>query len=96
MFWVHASNTARFEAAYKEIADVLKLPRRNEVSVDLPQLVCNWFGSEACGRWLMILDNADDESVFYTQRQNEQGVASGPSRSRTTFASFLPQSRNGS
>ncbi len=96
MFWIHASNTARFEAAYKEVADRLRLPGRDDATVNVLQLVCNWLRSEACERWFMILDNADDESVFYTQREHGHGVASGSSHSKPTLASFLPQSQNGS
>jgi hypothetical protein len=58
--------------------------------------VCNWLCSEANGRWLIILDNADDESFFNTQWYEGQGAASGDARSRLTLADFLPQSRNGS
>ena len=95
---MHASNAARFEAAYKNIADRLKLPRRDDTTVNVLQLVCSWLCSEASGRWLMILDNADDESFFYTQWQQGQGAASNDTRNPqlATLASFIPQIHNGS
>ena len=96
MFWVHASNAARFEAAYKEIADRFRLPRRDDTTVNVLQLVYNWLCSESSGRWLMILDNADDESLFYTQGQHGQDVASRSALNKLALASFLPQSQNGS
>ena len=93
---MHASNAARFEAAYKNIAYRLQLPGRDDTTINVLQLVCNWLRSEANGRWLIILDNADDESFFNTQRHEVQGAASSDARGRLTLADFLPQSQNGS
>ena len=93
---MHASNAARFEAAYKNIADRLQLPGRDDTTVNVLQLVCNWLCSEGNRRWLIILDNADNESFFNIQRHEAQGAASGDTRSRLTLADFLPQSKNGS
>ena len=93
---MHASNAARFEAAYKNIAYRLQLPGRDDITINVLQLVCNWLRSEANGRWLIILDNADDESFFNTQRHEVQGAASSGARGRLTLADFLPQSQNGS
>src|SRR5437764_7485852 len=44
----------------------------------------------------MVLDNADDESVFYTQRKHGRGAASDGTRGGLTLANALPQSQNGS
>jgi hypothetical protein len=98
VFWVHASNAARFEAAYKNIADQLKLPGRDDTIVNMLQLVRSWLCSEASGRWLMILDNADNESVFTTEWQQGQDAASNDTRNLqlATLASFIPQIHNGS
>jgi tetratricopeptide (TPR) repeat protein len=93
---VHASNAARFEAAYKNIADRLQLPGCGDTTVNVLQLVCNWLCSEGSGRWLIILDNADDRSLFRVQRQDAQSASSGDTRSRLTLADFLPQGQNGS
>ncbi|KAF2731975.1 hypothetical protein EJ04DRAFT_352484, partial [Polyplosphaeria fusca] len=93
VFWVHAGTQARFEEAYRGIADRLELPERNRQEVNLLQLVCNWLQDETNGKWLMILDNADNMDVFYPK----QGHANGRSGSASTsLAGFLPQSRNGS
>ncbi|SPO02487.1 uncharacterized protein DNG_05160 [Cephalotrichum gorgonifer] len=47
----------------------------------------NWLSNERNGRWIMILDSADDYEVFYG--------ASEAGRDRP-LAMYLPQSRNGS
>jgi len=93
---VYASNAARFEAAYKNIADRLQLPGCGDATVNVLQLVCNWLCSERSGRWLIILDNADDRSLFRVQRQDAQSTSSGDTRSGLTLADFLPQGQNGS
>jgi tetratricopeptide (TPR) repeat protein len=94
VFWVHASTKARFEEAYRGIADRLELPGRNDPKVDVLRLVSNWLCDETNGRWMMILDNADDVEVFYPtlarKKDKSLTTASAP------LAAYLPQSRNGS
>ncbi|KAH8661168.1 hypothetical protein BGZ61DRAFT_485518 [Ilyonectria robusta] len=64
VFWVHASSKPRFEEAYRSIADNLRLPRRNDPSVDVLGLVRDWLQREEAGPWLMVLDNVDDVNLF--------------------------------
>jgi tetratricopeptide (TPR) repeat protein len=97
VFWVRASNAARFEEAYKNIADRLELPGRQDTTSNVLQLVYNWLCSSST-RWIIILDNADDWSVFYPRK--EHGHDTTPSASAknrpVALAKFLPQSQNGS
>ncbi|CAN9249869.1 unnamed protein product [Alternaria alternata] len=46
VFWAHASNTARLEQSFREIAELVKLRDTKN------------------GRWLLVLDNADDAAVL--------------------------------
>ncbi|KAH8728115.1 hypothetical protein GQ44DRAFT_647501 [Phaeosphaeriaceae sp. PMI808] len=85
VFWVHASSRAKFEEAYRDIADRLDLPKRHEPETDVMQLVYNWLCEESNGQWTMILDNADHVDVF--------GLSPDGQKLLTTY---LPQSRNGS
>ena len=64
VFWVHASNNVRFEQAYKSIAATLHLPSWDDPKTDILGLVSRWLSDTNNGRWLMILDNADDIDVF--------------------------------
>ena len=89
VFWVHASTQARVEEGFRTIADTVKLPSRNQPMADIPQLVYGWLSNERNGRWIMILDSADDGDLFYS-------LTSGDARSGRPFATYLPQSRNGS
>ncbi|KAK4159493.1 kinesin light chain [Cladorrhinum sp. PSN259] len=89
VFWVHAGTQARVEEGFRTIADTVKLPGRNRPKANIPQLVYGWLSNERNGRWIMVLDSADDRDVFYD-------LASGDARDARQFATYLPQSRNGS
>lgn len=97
VFWVHASNAARFEQAYRDIAVKVELPGRDNAKADILQLVYNWLGDEGNGRWLMILDNADDDQVFSSPGAGLDGgvQAADTSVRARALAGLLPQTRNG-
>ncbi|KAK4660766.1 hypothetical protein QC762_0022340 [Podospora pseudocomata] len=89
VFWVHAGTYARVEEGFRTIADAVKLTGRNLPKADILQLVYSWLSNERNGRWIMILDSADDRDVFYN-------ATNGDERDRRPFATYLPQSQNGS
>jgi pentatricopeptide repeat protein len=92
IFWVHASNVARFDQAYKHIAASLRLPGHDNPEIDTLQLLCDWLSNENNGAWLMILDNADDIQMF--------GFGPRPSLPDTNRSkplhNYLPRSAKGS
>ncbi|KAL6886868.1 hypothetical protein GGI43DRAFT_426205 [Trichoderma evansii] len=96
VFWVHASNATRFKQAYRNIADKVELPGRDDPKSDILRLLYNWLCDERNGRWLMIVDNADDDRVFSTDTSSN-GVPHGEETSdeAAPLSSFLPQSSNG-
>lgn len=67
IFWVQAATVARFEESYKRIATECGLVTRENSQVDTVPLVQNWLESRYNGRWLMVVDNVDDEDVFFRQ-----------------------------
>jgi tetratricopeptide (TPR) repeat protein len=93
VFWVHASTRARFEEAYRDIADRLQLPGRSDPKANVLRLVRNWLQDEANGTWLLILDNADDVNVFYHKQAHASDRSVSP---LTSLAEYVPQCRNGS
>jgi tetratricopeptide (TPR) repeat protein len=93
VFWVHASTRARFEEAYRDIADRLQLPGRSDPKANVLRLVRNWLQDEANGTWLLILDNADDVNVFYHKQAHASDQSVSP---LTSLAEYVPQCRNGS
>ncbi|KAF5658789.1 kinesin light chain [Fusarium circinatum] len=84
ILWVHASSKPRFEEAYRAMAERMKLPKRDEPSTDILALVRDWLQNDDSGPWLMILDNADDVSLFYSKNTDDRPLAS-----------FLPKRHNG-
>jgi hypothetical protein len=71
---VHASTEARFEEAYRGIADRLELPGRNDPQVNIYKLVSSWLGDEVNGRWTMVLDNVDNVEVFFPKKQDQRAL----------------------
>jgi hypothetical protein len=64
IFWVNGSNATMFEESYREIARRASiLSEEDKITKVLPS-VLNWLKGTACGKWLMIVDNADDGDVF--------------------------------
>jgi tetratricopeptide (TPR) repeat protein len=87
VFWIHASNAARLEQGYQEIAAVAEIPGLDDPKMNILQLVYRWLCDPGNGRWLMVLDNADDDSIFFRgNTSNERGP----------LVSFLPQAAHGS
>ncbi len=91
VFWVHASTAARFEEGYRRIAERVKIGGWDKPEVNILQLVSNWLCDEVNGRWVMIVDNADDPNVFFNQSADH-----GLAQVARSLSDFLPQSINGS
>ncbi|KAK4653428.1 LOW QUALITY PROTEIN: hypothetical protein QC762_0083490 [Podospora pseudocomata] len=95
VFWVHAGMYERVEDGFRTIANTVKLAGRNEPKANIPQLVYSWLSNERNDKWIMILDSADDRDVF-DNANIAHGTTSGNERERRPFATYLPQSQNGS
>ena len=60
---MYATNAARFEQAYRDIAVEIKIAGREDPKADIFKLVHDWLrGCEEM--WLIILDNVDDANFF--------------------------------
>jgi tetratricopeptide (TPR) repeat protein len=84
VFWIFAGTTSRFEQGYQEIARRLGIPGWEDQKVDTLKLVYEWLSDEYNGEYLLIVDNADDASIFF-ERGNSKSLAR-----------YLPQSAKGS
>ncbi|KAK0639378.1 hypothetical protein B0T16DRAFT_497485 [Cercophora newfieldiana] len=96
LWWVQAATVATFTQSYREIADILELDGRNEPKADILSLVHSHLSDEKNGPWLLILDNADDRSLFEpaTYPNGEGDAEAG--KSTQSPLSYLPQCRHGS
>ncbi|KAF2473618.1 TPR-like protein [Lindgomyces ingoldianus] len=96
VFWVHASTRARFEEGYQKIAERARLPSWDHPDGDILKLVHSWLCDEANGRWVMIIDNADDLGVFPRSSQRSKSNKDDSKNATASLLEFLPQSTNGS
>ena len=87
---MHASNAARFEQGYRDIANVVKIVGWEDPKADIFKLVHDWLrGCE--GKWLMIFDNVDDADFFVNAQAVIQSQSSDSGRQALElFRDYLP------
>lgn len=95
VFWIHAETQARVEEDFKFIADTVKLSGRKHPKANIPQLVQQWLRNRENGRWLLVLDNADEASVRFNVDHDPTGASPQEGQDRA-LSRYLPQSSNGS
>ncbi|KAF7519204.1 hypothetical protein PCG10_010322 [Penicillium crustosum] len=98
VFWVHASNEARFEQSFRDIADQVKIPGRQDAKVNIFKLVENWLRDGKIGNWVCVLDNVDDDQLLYSGPvAGKRDPMSGSTIASTKpLLEYVPRSRNGS
>ncbi|KAL8747908.1 MAG: hypothetical protein Q9190_000294 [Brigantiaea leucoxantha] len=83
IFWVPAVSSESFEQAYRTIASRCSITL-NPTEEDPKESVRRYLSSETAGKWLLVVDNADDEEVLFGTPDDSGGVAD-----------FLPESEDG-
>ena len=81
------------EKAYQEIAEEAGLAGAVDPTIDKLRLVKSWLEREDSGYWIMIIDNVDDEGLFFN---NSEGHGDAPSTSLKNLAQYFPRRSNGS
>lgn len=71
VLWVPALSNASFEQAYTEIQKKLAIPNVDE---EPKEAVRRHLSLENAGKWLLIIDNADDIDVLYGSSQQPFGI----------------------
>jgi hypothetical protein len=85
VLWVYASNAARFEQSFRDIADSVK----QDPQANIFKLVHDWL--RGCKhRWLLVLDNVDD-ARFLVDRP-----AADPKTGARPLREYLPRCNRGS
>ena len=72
VFWVHASNAARFAQSFRDIANRVKIAGRQDPQANIFMLVHNWL-CDCKQRWLLVLDNVDDARFLLSGQANSDG-----------------------
>ncbi|KAI9674021.1 MAG: hypothetical protein M1829_003864 [Trizodia sp. TS-e1964] len=89
IFWVHANSEARFTQDYSHLATKLKLPQELK-GPNLLLAVKEWLEQQK--NWLLVLDNADDLSIFKSTYSSSQD----PELKKPDLLQFVPKARTGS
>ncbi|KAK2612316.1 hypothetical protein QQS21_001742 [Conoideocrella luteorostrata] len=97
VFWVHASNAARFEQSFREIAECIKVPGRQDPKANIFQLVHDWLRDERKGPWVIILDNVDNANFLTSPGPSiEAGVMTTEAANSRHLKSYIPPCQHGS
>ena len=94
LFWIHASNKARFQQGLRNIADAAKIQGRQDTNANMPKLVHDWLRDERKSRWILILDNVDDTDFLLPPQRDDSAGQTNHNAPR--LIDCLPYSRNGS
>jgi tetratricopeptide (TPR) repeat protein len=86
LFWVRASDVISFDNAFRDIGQQLKISGLEDDKADVKSLVKARLSQESTGKWLMILDNADNFEIFYHNNEDSKSGA---------LSEFLPFSTLG-
>lgn len=93
VFWIYAGSRSRFEQGYQEIARKLDIPGWDDPRVDSLQVVCSWLSDEHSGEWLLVIDNADDSSLFFGDKSLSQDQNRDEAK---PLIHYLPKPQRGS
>ncbi|KAK0638483.1 acyl transferase/acyl hydrolase/lysophospholipase [Cercophora newfieldiana] len=98
IFWVPILSNATFDQAYTEIAKRLPLSKPEDGDEDSKksstrQSVLEYLSSEESGPWLLIVDNADDNDLYFDEidewiPESEHGRVLLTTRSQEVAVSF--------
>ena len=95
MFWIYAGNVARFEQGVRDIADLASIDGREDPKANILMLVRNWLRDSSSGKWVVVIDNADNADFLVEPvgaRQEAQGIGDGCVR----LFDYLPVCDHGS
>ncbi|KAL8858444.1 MAG: hypothetical protein Q9178_005125, partial [Gyalolechia marmorata] len=83
IFWVPALSAESFEQAFRDIATRCSIAL-NPGEEDPKESVWRYLNSDLAGKWLLIVDNADDEEILFGGSSNSRSITD-----------YLPESENG-
>lgn len=97
VFWIHAETQERFREGYRKIADAIKMDGWNDSDPNVVmRLVRTWLCDKSNGKWLMVVDNADDGSVFFHDTTQSDAADTSNLASEEPLSDFLPHASTGS
>jgi hypothetical protein len=94
VFWVRASDRTSFDNAFRDIGQQLKIPGLEDDRADVKRLVRTRLSQESTGKWLMIVDNADNFEIFYRNDQDSGSSALSECLPFSTLGAILFTTRD--
>jgi tetratricopeptide (TPR) repeat protein len=94
IFWVHASSVGRFRQAIAFIAQECQIAGYDDPKADILSLVKAWLERKEHGRWLMVIDNADDTQLFFSPPEEAQSTEVTDQGAR--LGHYVPECAHGS
>ena len=88
IFWVPAVDSTSCEQAYRDIGKKLQVIGVEKDDADVKSLVKAALSQDGIGRWLMVVDSADDVELMFGEKGAEESE-SGPSLAR--YLPFCPK-----
>jgi hypothetical protein len=88
VLWIEASEQLTFERDVLEIGKALRIPGIGDDRADTKTLFKQRLSNPSMGKWLLILDNADDEALW--------GRRADVTLDTPTLVQYLPPTTNGS
>ncbi|RYC79478.1 hypothetical protein BFJ63_vAg17637, partial [Fusarium oxysporum f. sp. narcissi] len=74
VFWVPALSRASFEQACMKIIDACDIPTTINNNADAVESVRQYLSSKRAGKWLLVVDNADDAQTVMGSAGAESGI----------------------
>jgi nucleoside phosphorylase len=65
IFWISATDIESFEKSYLAIGIALQIPELGSPDTDVKTLVKSRLALETTGKWIIIIDNADDSDLVH-------------------------------
>ncbi|CZR48374.1 uncharacterized protein FPRO_12984 [Fusarium proliferatum ET1] len=91
VFWVHASSVEKFSEGYASIANECRILGYEDATFNALSTVRDWLESKESGKWLLVIDNADDMQLFFPQNEPSKLKAN----TETSMGQFIPQCPHG-
>ncbi|KAI9924003.1 hypothetical protein MW887_007461 [Aspergillus wentii] len=97
VFWIHASSTERFREGYYSILSECDIPGSESEKCDKLSRVKHWLENEHKD-WLMVIDNADEASLFMSSGELSQSKLKKEKSSAADLSilNYLPECAHGS
>ncbi|KAL3264442.1 hypothetical protein ABHI18_000758 [Aspergillus niger] len=96
VFWIHANSISRFQESYYNLIKECEIESPEDKQDNL-KLVKQWLEKQ-CKRWLLIIDNADQASLFTSDGRQGQETSTSDKQLQedSSIVQFLPESSYGS